>query len=310
MLFNDNGLDEDLYQAIGRFSVDDRLRARIKRAEDQSERFRQHFPVTSLCDMSQDKFRSLDGSPNDFCHWITDGTKDVAQACSRDRIRLLGFSSDSDRRQGDAKHSQPIPPRFQEDEFQEKVVCPIGNFVRIHTQHSDMESCQWGHSDSFEAVCRILGKSLALKLLVLYCPEQFINITRIEWLERVVRAFRLRTGYSEALTNRYVYDFYREIQPHRSEPMEPLAFVEFLDQYLGLGKWYDKEYVSYLIEERGFPKSVVSDCSRLLRELSRYAIGHRLSSRSLMRIDDIEKLEELRGKLQSSEKWNHAYEVI
>ena len=83
---------KDFLRALERFEIDDKLNARIDKAHVQREEFVQHFPIYSLKDMPQELFRNSEGSKDDFCHWITDRTKDVAQFCPWDRINLVGFS--------------------------------------------------------------------------------------------------------------------------------------------------------------------------------------------------------------------------
>lgn len=296
---------KDFLRALERFEIDDKLNARIDKAHVQREEFVQHFPIYSLQDMPQELFRNSEGSKDDFCHWITDRTKDVAQFCPWDRINLVGFSRAAGRYCGDERNGRRRLWYRGKDEFQRSVSHSLDRFVKLYRTPHDVNVNRNESQGVFVDVCRILGKPLALKLLVLYYPDRYINITRLEWLERVVRAFRLRVGYSEALTNHFAHDFYRSITQHVRR-IEPIAFVELLNQYLGLGNWNDKEYISFLADSRGAPESVVTDCSRKLRELSRYVTNHRLSARSLMKIDDVGRLIELRDQIFREEKSRNA----
>lgn len=306
-----NGLLEEVFdRELERFEVDEKLGRRLERAEKQLVAFQNRFPLRRLKSLSQCEFRSKDRSTDDFCHWITDGTRDVAQGCSWDKIRLLGFRSgrgfDS---YGAGSNGRRIPGKWEDADFECQVVRPLVNILRIHNGVDVSRLCRNGtFRREFDCAAAIFGRPLLLKLFLLYHPDVFINITRIEWLERTSVAFGFQQGGWSALeTNWFIRQFYeRKFKNVRQLP--PLAFVEVLDRCLGFTTRGEEDFRAYLADVRGYSAVAVAAHCRMLREMTRYAVRRRISPRALQKVDDFEMLRTIGQSMWNDPEWRRRCE--
>lgn len=300
----DSMLEKALDRELVTFEIDAKLARRLEQSNEQAAAFRDRFPIRHLMSLSQNEFRSPDGSSDDFCHWITDKTRDVAQTCSWDKIRLLGFGSGRGfDRSGGGSNGRRIPIRWDDIDFEDLVVRPLTRILEFNKMTDIPGLCRTdAFRRDFERAAAVFGRPLLLKIFLLYHPAAFINITRIEWLERTAVAFELRRGGDALETNWFVRRFYeRKTKNGRSIP--PLAFVEVLDKCLGFTARGEEEFRSYLLDVKGYPAVIVASYCRMLREMSRYAVGRRMSSCALQKVDSSDVLRKIGTAMWNDGEW-------
>lgn len=303
---NFNGMLEEAFdRELAEFKIDEKLGLRLERAERQAAAFLSRFPLRRLTALSQREFVREDGSADDFCHWITDETRDVAQTCSWDKIRFFGYGS---RRKFEGpwagNNGRKIPLMRSDEEFKDRVVRPLVRILDINGRADVPRICRDGAFRwEFDRAAAIFGRPLLLKLFLLYHPDAFINITRIEWLERTAVAFGFQQGGWSALeTNWFVRRFY-EGKSKKVRQLPPLAFVEVLDRCLGFSTRGEEDFRSYLADTRGYSAAAVAAHCRMLREMTRYAVGRRISPRALQRVDDPEMLRMIGKSMWDDAEW-------
>lgn len=270
--------DKEFDQALLHFDGGSKLEKKIRVAEMQLQEFREKFPRQALYHMPQHLFRSPERWNDDFCHWITRRTNAIAGTLSWSLIKLCGYCNPRY-----AHYANVYGPTWSDDYYRKAIIGPLSRFIETHGREclSDVEHA--------------LGQPLVLKLLVLYYPDSFINITRVGWLDRIIWAFKLAPGRNIVEKSRIVRRFYEEKSSHVRR-IHPIAFVEFLDQYLGLGGWDGKEYVEYLIRGMGCPEAIALRFDRLLRGVSRYLVNCRAIKRPIIKETSEEVLEQLKRR--------------
>ena len=144
--------------------------------------------------------------------------------------------------------------------YQYAIIRPLLAFLQSHGE------------DAAERVEHEFGQPLALKLLALYYPDEFIGITRVGWLERIIWAFKLDSGRTVEEKSRVVSRFYEDASQH-ARRLPQLAFVQLFDEYLGLGNWDGKDFVEFLVRQNGLSESQAVRYDRLTRSVSLYLVG-------------------------------------
>lgn len=276
-------VDGDFWRALRDFSIEEKLAKALHEADCQRQEFLRRFPLRALGHLNQEHFLSQTGNPNDFCHWITDRTNAVAGSLPWSKIHLFGYKSGA---RGWRNQSQPsMKERLRVDGgyYRNAVIRPLLAFLRSRGE------------EATERVEHEFGQPLALKMLALYYPEEFICITRVGWLERIIWAFKLDSGRTAGEKSRVVGRFYRHVA-HHMQQIPQLAFVQFLDEYLGLGNWDGKDFVEFLVRQNGLSESQAKQYDRLVRSVSLYLNRRKALTRSLMRENSIQFLQELRDK--------------
>jgi len=285
------------------FDVDAELAKRVQRSEEQAEEFRNRFPLVRLKYLSQHEFCSEDGNKDDFCHWITEHTRDVAQYCAWDKIRFFGFSSQRGFGWENRIRGRRIPNRWDDSYIENYIVLPLVRILEAPFHESFHTVClkEWFRHD-FDVATRAFGRPLLLKIFLLYHPDTFINITRLEWLKRIALSFSLPQGESVLETNHHIFDFYK-LKSKRVRLLPPVVFVEVLDRFLWLTSQGDEEFRSYLLDVKGYPPNAVAEICRLLRETSKHAVSRRISLRPLPKVTDPGVLEFVRDNLSRDDEW-------
>lgn len=276
-------LDGDFKNAIRDFQIDEKMAKALHKADWQRQEFLRRFPLRALGHLNQEHFLSQTGNPNDFCHWITDKTNAVAGGLPWSKIRLFGYQSGARSWRNQSQPSMRERLRVDGEYYRHAIIRPLLAFLKSHGE------------DAVERVEHEFGQPLALKLLALYYPDEFICITRVGWLDRIIWAFRLDSGRTVEEKSRVVSRFYEDAS-QCARRLPQLAFVQLLDEYLGLGNWNGKGFVEFLVRQNGLSESQAVRYDRLARSVSLYLVRRKALTRSLVCENSIQLLHELRDK--------------
>ena len=271
-LFEDDSFDRALKE-FRRTELDERV---AYEAPGQISEFQRLFPLAELERMDLMHYIGRGVHRGGFCYWVTYGTQKVAGKIpfaqrhlgvriSRD-AKEVEFS-DVVRRIGEERHYGD-----NEKLFQCAIWHPLMRFVK---------------SEGFEGrneVENIFGRSLLLKILILYYPNQFAHILSVRWMDRIIWTFKLRQSGDFLDKNREVAAFIHEcLDRHPNLTMSDVVAAMY--DYIGLGAWEDDGFGDYLVSYKGFSQKAAEDYSRAVRRFSRELVTKRVTAKSIDKMD-------------------------
>ena len=253
---------DDFDRELKDFNVTERLMKEQERASRQIAKFRELFPFSRLKRFSaEDFFRPYGEKGESFWHWATVKTNSVGGSLPWAAAKLNSS--------GRYRNAETLQLRFTNEDS--------GSLLGF------IESK--GRS-GYEKVRHLIGSMLALRLLILYHPDEFMHIVRTEWIDQIV--FSLGLDNSGTIVDRslVVRGFYddKSISVKRI-PM--VAFVQLLDDFIGLRPCDCKSFNSYLKSEKGVSETTIEKYNRALRKLSRQLNENGYIRHSLFKIREV-----------------------
>lgn len=278
--FFENDDFENALSGFHRTEADDLI---AHEASRQIEEFQHRFPLAELGLMNLTRYFGHGSRREDFCYWITYGTKSVAGKIPFAQKRLgVRFSKSSGEIEFPNLVEQPDEGAAvygKEEIFQRTIWQPLMHFIK-----SEGKECR-------EEVECIFGRSLLLKILILYYPNDFAHVLSVHWLDRIIWMFKLRQSGDYLEKSRQVNAFIRA-KINKFQHLRMSDVVTAIYDYIGLGSWDDHSFETFLIENRGFSHNAAEECARKVRKVSRELITKRATVKSIDKLsaDEILKL--------------------
>ena len=259
---------DDFDRELKEFNVTERLVKEQERVDRQIAEFSKQYPLSRIKLSSVDDFfNSYGASGDNFWYWVTKKTNFVGGS-----IPWSATKFNSDRRYFKA---QPLQDRFDTGARRALV-----EFIE-----SKGVSC-------YDEVRHLVGSMIALRLLILYYPSEFAHIVRLGWIDQIVYSLRLDNNGSIIDRLRSIKHFYDEKSDAvRRIPM--VAFVQLLDEYIGLSVSGNKKFYKFLVSENGVSETAVAKYDRVLRKLSRQLKNDNYISVNLYKVNNLDWFSQL-----------------
>ena len=203
-----------------------------KKASEEQDRARMkfiaRFPADQLENLGLKDYCIGTGVQDGFCWWVERGTDNLSKY-SPGSSKSYGVYWSKDSKEyhfsAAARGLHIAHPKLDpETVLRQSVVEPIARFVH---------SC----GRDWDSAAKAVGRGFLLKLLILYYPDQFIQINSLRWIDRIIDGFGLERKPSFVENNQTVKRFYDEYKTLPSgDEISQGAFVSILVDMLGLKK--------------------------------------------------------------------------
>lgn len=240
----------------------------------QIAEFQRRYPLSELDTMTLERYAGDGSKKNSFCYWLTSGTRSVAGKFVFAQKRL-GVKYNS--RKGVYEFVGVLASQLDESDisverkFQSAIWHPLMMFVKSE-----------GHECRQEALM-VFGRSILLKLLILYYPDRYAHIVSPVWLDRIIWAFKLKQSGDFVQKNCEVNGFIRKIR-EKSTKLTMTDIVTVLCEHLGLGAWEQDLFKDYLITRKGFSPESAETSARDIRLVSQKMLAEGLISHHLVKL--------------------------
>ena len=259
---------DDFERELKEFNVTERHVKEQVRVDRQIGEFVKQYPLSRVKLFSvADFFNSHVSSGDNFWCWVAKKTNAVGGS-----IPWSAAKFNFDRRYLTA---QPLQDRFDTD----------ARMALVEFIESKGVSC-------YDEVRHLVGSMIALRLLILYYPNEFVHIVRVGWIDRIVYSLKLDNNGSiidRLMSIRRFYD--EKSDAVRRIPM--VAFVQLLDEYIGLSVSGNKKFYKYLVSEKGVSETAVAKYDRVLRKLSRQLKDDNYISANLYKVNSLDWFSQL-----------------
>ena len=232
---------ERLREEIYRYRRSDWLSRRIDAALREKDEFQRRFPLGTLSELSLRRFWGKGRRREDFCHWFIDATPSVAGHMQYGGLYVGVKSRNEEGRYIFSDYVEEFRKSNMgmSDEliFEKAIRRPLVGFLVSR-----------GVEFTSEAQA-IFGSTNLLKLLILYYPEEFVCVTDVRWLDRIIWAFSLRQSGKIAEKSRSVMEFFSSLKKEKEfKNLQGADFIAILEYHLGLGKWEKCLFREFLID--------------------------------------------------------------
>ncbi len=200
-----------------------------RKAKGQQAQFVARFPVGKLGELTPETYCIGRGDRENFCWWVERGTNALSHyspGSSKSYGMFWQKKTQSYRMFGVVRKYQEDHPDVDAAEALRVMVAePLKSFVE-----------QKGENGTFEDV-RSVGRSFLLKLLILYYPEEFMQVNSTGWIDRILDAYELEKPESYVDRNRVLRRLYEEKKGLvQGGKLTEGAFVGVVARQLGLGR--------------------------------------------------------------------------
>lgn len=265
--------NEDFRYELENFRSNPKLDVECRRAKKQLDEFRERFPLERLAVLSPEKCVSeYNGQNDDFYHWISNKTRDVAGSLAWAKHKLGAMRGQPSYASYESRAPFDFTVRPNQYSFARAIHDGLFLFLRSRGR------------ERIEETERAFGRPLLLKILNLYYPEDFIGIARVGWIDRIANNFNLDYGKTVYDRSRSVKAFFsaQEYECRPSDYLESPAIRAFFDDYIGFSP-DSKQFVAYLKGVEGLSDELAEKFARHCRSLSRLLVGYGLIKTSLFR---------------------------
>ena len=275
---------DDFASELKDFNITNKISDEQQRIDAQIESFAEQFPI-SLIErfLPSDYFRQHGKNKGDFWYWVTKRSNSVGGSIPWSSAKL-----NSDRK---FVHQIPLQERFD------------GEACRALVGFIKSKGLLY-----YNEVRHLVGSMIALRLLILYYPDEFIHIVRQSWLDQILYAFRLDSSDSLVGKSKAIRQFYDKIS-HDVRHVPMVAFVQLLDDYIGLSGIGDKKFYRFLKSENGVSDAEITRCERALRKFSKVLQDNGVIQCSLYKVNDLKwfsHILQLSGFLANTEEYRDA----
>lgn len=232
----------------------------------EREGFLAAFPKEELPNLNLEKYCIGKGDHNNLCWWVERGTSSYSKY-SPGSSRSYGIYWNRDEEAYDysssaKKYHVQNPAANAETVLQEAVVKPLVRFIEGHgTNAKEMGE-------------KVVGPGFLLKLLILYYPDEFIQINSTAWLDAIIEKFGLEKSDSFVEDNKTVKRFYEEKRKLvEGGDLPQGAFVSMLVHLAGLKNSEKIQYWHMQIHPGNGEAMTREDALRLINEYGVVGMG-------------------------------------
>lgn len=192
------------------------------------EDFLAAFPKDRLADLNLETYCIGRGNKENLCWWVERGTKALSKyfpGSSKSYGVYWNKGKNVYRyHSGAMDYHKQNPEADAETVLRESTIKPLVKFIE-------------GHGSSHEAIQAVVGKGFLLKLLILYYPDEFIQINSTAWIGTIIEKLGLEKSDSFVEDNKTVKRLYDEKRKlAKGGDLTQGAFVSILVDLLGLKK--------------------------------------------------------------------------
>ncbi len=224
---------EELENRLQEYKVTAEDQERIQKGQKQRRDFLREFPLAELEEkLNLETYCIGRGDKHNFCWWIEYGT-DVFSKYSCAQCDSYGVYYEKEKSQ---YRFGPMLKGYRsahlemsdEEVARQNLFEPLAAFIKTKGRDQRIE--------------KYLNKGFLLKALMLYYPNEFAAVNKVDWLEKICAAFELEKGESFIEMSQAVYDFVFEQGQDFRLPQE-IVTKEIIDM-LELDKKADMNEVS------------------------------------------------------------------
>ena len=220
-------IQDELTMRLEMLEVSDADRNSFDRAIKQRRDFLKHFPLKMIGNLSLESYCIGKGDRDNFCWWLEFGTVDCSRIscgqcdhyCVYYEKKTHGYRLNKALR----RYQELNPGKTDVEVARETVFEPLAAF--INTKGGDRR------------VCMYLGEALLLKILILYYPDEFVEINSVKWLTKICEAFGLQSDGTFIEKNKIVKAFLdKHYESIKDKKIPPQTVIGVLVDLLGLKK--------------------------------------------------------------------------
>ena len=229
------------------------------------EEFLAEFPIGSIAKLDLDSYCIGRGNRSNLCWWVERGTSKLSKYAPGSAKSYGIFWSEKNRcfrlSAASRKYQEGNPEVDVPTIFSKIIADPLTAFLN-------------DHGNSYGSVTKAVGQGFLLKLLILYYPEEFIQINSVDWLNKIITEFGLAKSESFVENNKTVkrlYDEKRKLVP--GGEITQGAFVTMLVDLLGLGKDEGVHFWHMQLHPTNGEQLSREDVLKLIREYGEIGMG-------------------------------------
>ena len=223
------------------------------------------FPKDRLADLNLETYCIGRGNKENLCWWVERGTKIISKYFpgSSKSYGVFWSKGTNDYRfyAGARAYHDQNPKADAEKVLREAIVKPLVKFVE-------------DHGSSAKAMQTVVGPGFLLKLLMLYYPDEFIQINSTAWIGTIIEKLGLKksdTFVEDNKTVKRLYDEKRKLV--KGGDLTQGALVSILVDLLGLKKEQGVQYWHMQLHPGSDNKLSREDVLRLITKYSVVGMG-------------------------------------
>ena len=196
-------------------------------AGEQRAAFVAKFPIADLDSLTPESYCIGHGDKENFCWWIERGTNGMSSyfpGSSRSYGMFWEKDTNSYQMIMALKRYKDLHPDADNGTILHEVIAkPLKALVEAHGQQ--------GTFDSINCV----GKSFLLKILILYYPDEFLQVNSTHWIDTIIDGYGLEKPESYVDRNKVLRKFYEDKKKLvQGGELTQQAFVGVIARQLGI----------------------------------------------------------------------------
>ena len=258
-------LMQDLDARLAAYAPTDADAAEVAEQENVREAFRAAFPKARLADINLEKYCIGRGDKENLCWWVERGTKAISKY-SPGSSKSYGIFWSKENKEyrfyaGARIYHEQNPKAEAETVLREAIIKPLVKFIE-------------GHGSTAKDMQAVVGPGFLLKLLMLYYPDEFIQINSTAWIGTIIEKLGLEKSDSFVEDNKTVKRLYDEKRKlAKGGDLTQGAFVSILVDLLGLKKDDGVQYWHMQIHPGNGETMTREDALRLINEYGVVGMG-------------------------------------
>ena len=199
----------------------------VAQAKDERERFVSKFPMDSLDKLTPETYCIGRGDRENLCWWVERGTNALSRytpGSSKSYGMYWEKRSSTYRMVSVLAGYHESHPKMDEGEvLMEMIAKPLKQVVKKHGDDATLQVIQG------------VGKGFLLKLLILYYPDEFLEVNSPAWIDRIIDAYGLEKPESLIERNKVLRRFYEEKKKLvKGGDLPQQAFIGVIARQLGI----------------------------------------------------------------------------
>ena len=231
---------EELEQRLNGYTVSAEDMAQIERGRMQREDFLREFPLEGLnAKLNLNTYCIGRGDQDNFCWWLEFGTDECSKmSCGQCSYYGVYYKKGTNELQWSSElveYKAQHVGMSDEDVARQILFEPLAAFILSKGKDRRVE--------------KYLNKGgFLLKALILYYPNDFVAVNKVDWLEKICGVFGLEKGKSAVDMNQAVKSF---VDKKSGKLPQEIVTKEIIDM-LGLDKKADEnQVVNEMVEDEG-----------------------------------------------------------
>ena len=196
-------------------------------AKEERKEFISKFPMNSLDKLTPETYCIGKSDRENLCWWIERGTNALSKYSPGSSMSYGMYwekRTQSYRMVSTLVRYREAHPEMDEGEvLTEMIAKPLKRVVKTHGAKEVLQNIQ------------VVGKGFLLKLLILYYPNEFLEVNSPAWIDRIIEAYGLEKPESLVERNRVLRRFYEEKKKlMRGADLPQQVFIGVIARQLGI----------------------------------------------------------------------------